>query len=219
VTRRVRSKALVTDSFAIELEPLTEDAAWFVYMFTLTDCTGFKVGFSCNPLQRVCTFSSRYFERFDLAESTLFAVADCDASRAVEADLKTLLGPHRIEAPDWVPLDAGGHTEWFSAVYFDDAKARLHELANGDLARFSSAFDRFASQLARVRQGFELWAISQVQRVSEAREFVNRGYAVRDQSAPLRDWLAAYRYFDIPLFADDPELLRSIQRSVGMATD
>ena len=45
--------------------------SWFVYLLALTDCSGFKVGFSCNPLQRIHTFSRRYFERFDLHGSLL----------------------------------------------------------------------------------------------------------------------------------------------------
>ena len=41
------------------------EPAWYVYLFALTDCSAFKVGFSCNPFQRIHTFSRRYYERFD----------------------------------------------------------------------------------------------------------------------------------------------------------
>ena len=47
------------------------DSSWFVYLFALTDCSAFKVGFSCNPFQRIHTFSRRYYERFDVRQSLL----------------------------------------------------------------------------------------------------------------------------------------------------
>ena len=47
------------------------DPAWFVYLFALTDCSAFKVGFSCNPFQRIHAFCRRYYERFDVRQSLL----------------------------------------------------------------------------------------------------------------------------------------------------
>ena len=185
--RRPRSRRPIAPA-ELDLEPLGDTTRWCVYLFALTDCSAFKVGFSCNPLQRICSFSQRYFERFDLYDSLLFHVADGDAARHVESDLKLLLAPYRAEAPAWVPLEAGGHTEWFSAVHFGDARARLRDLARGDEARFAIAFDTFATDLKRTRTAFESWAVAQVARAAETQEWLHRGYAVRDRPTSLRDW-------------------------------
>lgn len=48
-----------------------DDPSWFVYLLALADYSAFKVGFSCNPLQRIFSFSRRYFECFDLRQSRL----------------------------------------------------------------------------------------------------------------------------------------------------
>jgi hypothetical protein len=186
--------------------------SWFVYLFALTDCSGFKVGFSCNPLQRIHTFSRRYFERFDVYQSWLLELdAEADA-RAVEATLKTELAEFRSEAPVWVPMEAGGHTEWFSAVHFATAEERLRSFQRVlEIARLGSASDFFRSELGRVSASFESWAVSQAHfvggRVSSVREL--RGSI--DAARSLRDWLDAYRYFDLPLFVDDPAVLQFVR--------
>ena len=112
------------------------EPAWFVYLFALTDCSAFKVGFSCNPFQRIHTFSRRYYERFDVGQSLLLRLDTEADARAIEATLKRELAEFRAESPAWVPLEAGGQTEWFSAVQFGRAEQRLrsflaeHEVAH-----------------------------------------------------------------------------------------
>src|SRR5262245_19438076 len=104
-------------------------SSWFVYLLPLADCSAFKVGFSCDPLTRIYPFSHPYYAPFAPRRPSLLALATNDAAREVEATLKAEFAAYRAEAPEWVPLDAGGHTEWFSAVYLQDAEARLCELA------------------------------------------------------------------------------------------
>jgi hypothetical protein len=188
---------------------------WFVYLIALTDCSAFKVGFSCNPLQRICTFTRRYYERFDLSQSVLVELPHCEAARAVEAIVKAEFAAHRAEAPAWVPMEAGGHTEWFSAVYFGEAEARVRACAPH--AQVSSAFEVFRAQLDSLRTPFEAWAASQGQRALDSWSSAQRGYAVRDQVSPLRDWLDAYRYFDLPLFVDEPCVLELIRQSARLS--
>lgn len=200
--------SLEREPFLLDTE---EDSAasesWFVYLFALADCSAFKVGFSCNPLQRICTFNRRFFEYFDLSQSVLLEVYRCESARVLEAELKMKFSSYRAEAPAWVRADAGGHTEWFHAVYFNEAEARLRSIvATNEQARVTTAFDSLRSQLERVSASFEAWAYGQAQRVRDAWSSAQRGYAVRDQSGPLRDWLDAYRYFDLPLFVDEPEV-------------
>ena len=191
------------------------ESRWFAYLFALTDCTAFKVGFACNPLQRICTFSRRYYEGFDLPQSWLFEVNTCDQARALEATIKTQLAMYRMDSPSWIPREAGGHTEWFSAVYFGEAEAHLRAFADEPTnVRVVNAFDSFKSELAQARSSFERWALNQALQVNEQREFAERGYAARDHRAALRDWLDAYRYFDVPLFAEQDDLLAMIMESV-----
>jgi hypothetical protein len=203
-------------------EQRADSRAWFVYLFALADCSAFKVGFSCSPLQRICTFSRRYFERFDLSQSVLLKLPQCELARAMESALKTELASYRTDAPSWVPMEAGGHTEWFSAVYFAEAEARLHaSVATHDTGLIpglvANAFEFFRVELERVSTSFEPWARSQAKRNCDAWSSAQRGYMVRDHSASLRDWFDAYRYFDVPLFADDPATLEFVRTSARLS--
>ena len=182
-----------------ELPPdaeIASDASWFVYLLPLTDCSAFKVGFSCNPLQRIYSFSRRYFERFDLHAAQLLRLDECEQARTVEALLKTELALHRVAAPAWLPIAAGGHTEWFSAVHFARAQELLQ--AAHASARMLSGFDFIEAELRQRRADFELWACHLAQQLALARTVIDA------RRGALRDWLAAYRCFGIPLFSDDP---------------
>jgi T5orf172 domain len=209
---RTHSRVLAepaVEPFLIDDEgSLVEGQSWFVYLFALMDCSAFKVGFSRNPLQRICTFSRRFFERFDLSQSLLLELAQCEQARMLEAEIKTMLAQHRIEAPTWVPAMAGGQTEWFSAVYFGDAAARLDACRRECTVH---AFDHFRAGLERGCRSFEHWAWNESQRVCEAWSSAQRGYAVRDHIVALRDWLDAYAHFDLPVFADQPEVMRFVR--------
>lgn len=195
------------------LDPSSEifGDGWFVYLFALTDCSAFKVGFSCNPLQRIYTFSRRYFEHFDLRQSLLLRFGGEREARDAEALLKTQLAACRTECPCWVPVEAGGRTEWFSAVNFVDAQATLNVVAQAeDCAPATNAFDPMRIQLERFSAAFEQWAWKQAHALTAAWSAANSGYVVRDCADQLRDWLDAYRYFDLPLFKDDPDVYRFV---------
>jgi hypothetical protein len=181
------------------------DSSWFVYLFALADCSAFKVGFSCNPLQRIHCFSRRYYERFDLDQSRLLRLATEADARAVESTLKDQLAEFRIDCPTWVPLEAGGHTEWFAAVHFRRAEARLSSFVT-ETAIFGDAAGYFRCELERLSLSFEPLAMSQAQQVCDASA---SPYTMRSALAiadSLRDWLDAYRFFDVPLFNDDPDV-------------
>lgn len=193
------------------------EPARFVYLFALTDCSAFKVGFSCNPLQRIHTFSRRYYERFDVSQSLLLHLdAEADA-RAIEATLKNELAVFRTDSPDWVPLEAGGHTEWFSAVQFGSAEQRLRSfLTEHEAAHVIEAGTYIREELQRQSGSFEPWAWSQAQQACNASA---SAYTVRSALSiadSLRDWLDAYRFFDVPLFADDPALLGFVTRTARL---
>lgn len=179
--------------------------AWFVYLFALADCSAFKVGFSCNPLQRIHCFSRRYYERFDLDQSRLLRLDTETDARAIEATLKHELAEFRVDSPTWVPPEAGGHTEWFAVVHFGRAEDRLRSFVT-EVALVSDAAGYIRGELERLSGSFEPLAMSQAQHVCDASA---SPYTLRSALAiadSLRDWLDAYRFFDVPLFADDPDV-------------
>ena len=201
--------------------PLTADestidngSAWYVYLLPLFDCTAFKVGFSCNPLQRIFTFSRRYFERFDLDQALLLRTNNCDDARLVEAELKRALADHRVDSPGWVLPEAGGYTEWFSAVHFSDACGQLNRRSTAsDPSSLLNGSDFIRATLAEFVGSFETWVCDQALRVCADANSVSLGYEPTISSASLRDWLDAYRYFDIAIFKDDPEALEFVTKS------
>ena len=189
----------------------TNDPAWFVYLFALTDCSAFKVGFSCNPFQRIHTFSRRYYERFDVAQSLLLRLDAEAKARAIEATLKSELAVSRIDSPDWVPLDAGGHTEWFSAVQFGSADERLRSfLVEHEGSYVMDAGTYIRGELQRLSGSFEPWAWSQAQQACDASGSAYTLGSALAIAESLRDWLDAYRFFDVPLFTDDPAVLEFV---------
>jgi hypothetical protein len=199
-------------------EPLVTDPAipgqgpcWYVYLLSLADCSAFKVGYSCNPLQRIYGFNRRYFERFDLHESALLQVRSLADARTIEAKLKSELSGFRADCPAWVSQAAGGYTEWFSAVYLPRTHERLQEFfSQHPGARLVALDEHIRSELHRLRETFELWAWSQAQHVrsAPAQETV-------EAARLLRDWLDAYRIVDIPLFVDDPTVLDYLNQACG----
>ena len=185
---------------------------WFVYLFALSDCSAFKVGFTCNPLQRIFGFSRRYFERFDLQQSELLRLVDCDSARELETRLKRGLADFRCDAPKWLPAAAGGHTEWFGAVYFSDAREELHACANASGTHCLNAFDLLRAELSQRSHEFELWA---AQRANQWEQVYVQPRSAEKAAAALRDWLDAYHYCGIPLFVDDRALRLHVQAAAG----
>ena len=188
------------------------EPAWFVYLFALTDCSAFKVGFSCNPLQRIHTFSRRYFERFDLGQSLLLRVTTEEEARAIELALKHELAVFRTDSPEWVPVEAGGQTEWFGAVQFPHAGERLRSFGSSVL----DAAGYMRAELERMSGSFEPWAWSQAQQVCNASASPYTTRAACALADSLRDWLDAYRYFDLPLYADDPAVLTFVTNTAKL---
>jgi hypothetical protein len=199
-----------------EAEPSVSPPA-FVYLFALADCSAFKVGFSNNPLQRIYTFSRRYFERFDLHQSQVLQLLTCDAARAAEAALKSELAEFRADSPSWVPVEAGGHTEWFSAVHFGHAEQRLLSFRQPhDEMQLSTTADFIRGELSRMSVSFEHWAWAQSQHICDAWSSPSGSYLPTDAIRSLRNWLDAYRYFDLPLFKDDPTVLEFVTGSARL---
>ncbi len=184
---------------------LADDDRWFVYLLTSSDCSAFKVGFTCNPLQRLYSFSHRYFERFDLAASCLLQVEANLNARALEGEIKRALSEHRIECPSWVLPQAGGDTEWFSPIYFSDALAQLRSHGSAqDGAGTLNVEDFVRKALERARPYFESWVLAQAQAILRLRSRREQ-LMVATEVRTLRDWLDAYRALNVEVFADNPD--------------
>ncbi len=190
-----------------------ESHRWCVYLLALTDCSAFKIGFSCNLLQRLYSFSHRYFERFDLRESLVLRSGSEAQARRIEATLKQEFSTAQLAAPTWVSVQAGGHTEWFSAAHFPDAAARLRAfVAPEEEADLVEPDALIGERLRLFSPQFEAWAVQQARYIENVGTTVAGLGAAKGELRSLRDWLDAYRSFDIDLFVDDPATLRFVQR-------
>ena len=190
-----------------------ENDNWYVYLLSSQDCTAFKAGFSCNPLQRIHSFNRRYYERLNLNESLLLRVDTERQARIIEGEIKSLLAASRFACPEWVSTDAGGDTEWFSAVEFSDAAAQLRLWSMDDPKRVSTVDDYIRDRLRCMSGAFEFWASDYARRLQNDIESASLGYPRTVTAEPLRDWLDAYRFFDIPLFNGDVETLSFVRRA------
>ncbi|HEU4653122.1 MAG TPA: GIY-YIG nuclease family protein [Steroidobacteraceae bacterium] len=187
-----------------------ESGSWFVYLLLLTDCTAFKVGFTCNPLQRVYAFHHRYFEAFDLDQSLLIDVYTCEAARELETELKRLLAPNRVAAPSWVAVEAGGITEWFSAVFFSDALAHVREHGVAHTQQLVELRSQLEITLGIHREQFERWTVSELQYIDMLARNIKTSGAARERLHRLGAWMDAYRRFDIQVFADAPDIRQAL---------
>ena len=105
-------------------------------------------------------------------------------------------------------MEAGGQTEWFSAVELGRAGDRLRSfLGEHEVALVIDANEYFRSELERISGSFEPWAWSQAQQVCDASASAYTQSSALALADSLRDWLDAYRFFDVPLFSDDPAVL------------
>ena len=197
------------------IETASHAERWYVYVLALMDYSAFKVGFSCNPFHRAFAFSRRYFERFDLHESIFARVESCEAARALEAQIKSDLAAYRSECPSWVPIEAGGHTEWFDAAHLAHATAKLHAVDEGASLVIASDFVRM--ELAQQTASFELWAVHQANFIAQALSSSVDAHMAFGVARALRDWLDAYRSCDIELFTDDPAVLAFVKDAIRHA--
>ncbi|HTE42476.1 MAG TPA: GIY-YIG nuclease family protein [Steroidobacteraceae bacterium] len=212
---RTVKTSLMKMSSQSDMLPLydSDESEWFVYVLPLAGGAAFKVGFSCHPLQRFYAFTRRYFERFDLHRALLLRVTSCDDARRIEALLKASLAAYRANAPVW-SLEAGGHTEWFRVDAFDEAEQLLGaQIPTIEAAQLIDPLQHLHRELSRMSQTFAGWAYAQACQIRDAWEVADRGWpAPYREAQTLRDWLDAYRFFDVSLLPDDPEMAEFIRR-------
>ncbi len=178
------------------------EGLWFVYLFALYDCSTFKIGFSCNPLRRLCSFSPRFHERFDLQESRLLRVDSCESARRIESILKAEFSSANAVCPSWLPKAAGGHTEWFSAVYLGEATTRLVSFASDNAGSIASAAETLRQDLLERRRDFETWAVSVAQQLNVTPGALDCARQEAGLARTLRDWLDIHRALNVPIFQE-----------------
>ncbi|MNM29920.1 hypothetical protein D3C81_404690 [compost metagenome] len=99
----------------------------FLYAFPRIDEDFTKLGIACDPMVRLQAFSPRYYDFFDLDQGWLVEAESVREARAWETHWKRVLRSHAAPAPLLVPVQAGGHTEWFrgAAAQLQHARADL----------------------------------------------------------------------------------------------
>jgi hypothetical protein len=96
-------------------------------------------------------------------------------------------------------------------VHFETAEGALRTyLESYGGARLANPFDVLREHLRRYTASFEHWATGQARMLNDPRSFEMGPIAAQEIARSLRDWLDAYRYFDVPVFVDDRTALESI---------
>jgi hypothetical protein len=104
--------------------------ACYLYVLPLQHEDILKLGISVDPLARARAFARRWYECFDVSRSILVGFDSVPEARRREAGLHRQLRPWRGPCPLTVPVQAGGHTEWYRG-----ALPVLHEEAGRDRER------------------------------------------------------------------------------------
>jgi hypothetical protein len=109
----------VDDDFDSPIPRFASRGRAFVYVLPCRDEDLLKVGFSRDPLQRMQTLHSRFFDFFDLDRAFLIATDYVRDARRVEREFLTTFADRRSPAPLVVPDAAAGYTEWHRGAYAD----------------------------------------------------------------------------------------------------
>jgi T5orf172 domain-containing protein len=109
----------VEDAFDSPIPRFASRGRAFVYVLPCRDEDLLKVGFSRDPLQRMQSFHSRFFDFFDLDRAFLIATDHVRDARRVEREFLTAFAERRSPAPLVVPDAAAGYTEWHRGACAD----------------------------------------------------------------------------------------------------
>ena len=116
------------DAFDSPIPRFASRGRAFAYVLPCRDEDLLKVGFSRDPLQRMQTLHSRFFDFFDLDRAFLIATDSVRDARRIERRYIETFADRRSPAPLVVPDAAAGYTEWYRGAYAD-AEAIARTLA------------------------------------------------------------------------------------------
>jgi hypothetical protein len=89
----------------------------YTYVLPCRDEDILKVGFSRDPLARLQTLHTRYFDFFEIDLAFLIETDHVRDARRLERELTRGIADHRAPSPIVVSRNAAGHTEWFRGAY------------------------------------------------------------------------------------------------------
>lgn len=104
-------------SSAPEIVNTASEGLSYVYVFPCAYEDLLKLGFSRDPLARLQSLHSRYYEFFDLGRGFLIETDTVAEARSLELRLKRRFAEHNAPSPLTVRPAAGGQTEWFRGAY------------------------------------------------------------------------------------------------------
>jgi hypothetical protein len=184
-----------------ENSPVSEELAYprfasrgrtYVYVLPCRDEDILKVGFSRDPLQRLCTLHSRFFEFFDLERGLFIETDHLRDARRIERLFITTFADYRAPAPLVVPRSAGGHTEWYRGIYpLVEAMARDSCAAGGFVLHAPIGF-WLRSRLAERSELLFGWSARMLDMVEFERFNVPAGEGNSRCENALREVLDAY---------------------------
>lgn len=93
------------------------DGRCFTYVFPCPWEDHCKIGFSRDPLSRIASLHTRWFELFDLDRVVLIQAESVRDARHMELRLRRPVAAHNAPPPSTVQTVAGGHTEWFRGAW------------------------------------------------------------------------------------------------------
>lgn len=97
-------------------QEVATDGRCFAYVFPCAWEDHCKIGFSTDPLARICALHPRWFDFFDLEGGVLVEAESIRDARDLELELRAGLGGYNAPSPMTIRVPAGGHTEWFRGV-------------------------------------------------------------------------------------------------------
>jgi hypothetical protein len=89
----------------------------YTYVLPCRDEDILKIGFSRDPLARLQTLHTRYFDFFEIDLAFLIETDHVRDARRIERELARDIADRRAPSPIVVSRNAAGHTEWFRGAY------------------------------------------------------------------------------------------------------
>ncbi|PPT97293.1 GIY-YIG nuclease family protein [Xanthomonas arboricola] len=178
--------------------PVAIDGRCFTYVFPCQWEDHCKIGFSRDPVGRIGSLHSRWFEFFDLERGLLVEAERERDARDLELQLRRPLLAHNAPAPMTIRAVAGGHTEWFRGV----GEALEHAVAGLQQQGYRVFVLRDWLQAAMAQRIDRLYDWTAVQLSADELDGLT---GPTPAQRALRDVLDGCRALDLPVQAHLPE--------------
>lgn len=201
-----------------EPESIRADSEGLCFLYVLP-CPGedmVKLGFSRDPLVRMETLHTRWFDFFDIDRGCLVQTDTVREARRLELDLSHEMAQHNAPQPLLIHDPAGGASEWYRGAH-----AALLQAADG-LARAGFTVHRplrpwLRSRMLKRREDLFEWAQAVLLAVEGDASNLERG-SYRPLRARVLAVLDAYPALRIPLAPWLPDALMDWYRQAYRST-